>query len=248
MLINLRNALMAGKRTPTAKDYVQSGLVAMWDGIENVGWGTHDGSATTWKDLSGNNYDLTLTSRGATFGLSGLVCPDSVSSTASAANGNFNIATSLQTLEFCCSYIRGTKNIYQNKDWCYAASFGTTHGWTIAFKGGTGNDSGVGLTGHQVGRMDVAFVDERFTVSATTSSKGAGALQPSALFYRGVSQNIGGAINIQGSPANVTHIGGVNTNYPFVGTIYSVRAYSRALTASEIAANYAIDKERFGLT
>lgn len=23
----------------TAKDYVQDGLVAMWDGIENAGWG-----------------------------------------------------------------------------------------------------------------------------------------------------------------------------------------------------------------
>ena len=49
MLINLRNALMAGKRTPTAKDYVQDGLLALWDGIENAGWGTHDVNATTWK-------------------------------------------------------------------------------------------------------------------------------------------------------------------------------------------------------
>lgn len=58
MLINLRNALMAGKRTPTAKDYVQSGLVAMWDGIENAGWGVHDPNAATWKDLI-NNIPIT---------------------------------------------------------------------------------------------------------------------------------------------------------------------------------------------
>lgn len=35
----------------TAKDYVQDGLVAMWDGIENAGWGVHDSNATVWKDL-----------------------------------------------------------------------------------------------------------------------------------------------------------------------------------------------------
>ena len=59
MLINLRNALMAGKRTPTARDYVQDGLVAMWDGIENAGWGVHDAAATTWKDLVGT-VDIAL--------------------------------------------------------------------------------------------------------------------------------------------------------------------------------------------
>ena len=35
---------------PTAKDYVQDGLIAMWDGVENAGWGVHDPNATVWKD------------------------------------------------------------------------------------------------------------------------------------------------------------------------------------------------------
>lgn len=39
---------------PTAADYVQDGLIAMWDGIENAGWGIHDQNATFWKDLIGN--------------------------------------------------------------------------------------------------------------------------------------------------------------------------------------------------
>jgi hypothetical protein len=29
--------------------------------------------------------------------------------------------------------------------------------------------------------------------------------------------------------------------------VFSMRAYSRVLTAAEVAANYAVDKERFGL-
>ena len=32
-----------------------------------------------------------------------------------------------------------------------------------------------------------------------------------------------------------------------VGNIYAIRLYSRALTAAEIAANYAVDKARFNL-
>lgn len=38
----------------TAKSYIQDGLIAMWDGIENAGWGVHDPNATVWKDLVGS--------------------------------------------------------------------------------------------------------------------------------------------------------------------------------------------------
>ena len=38
--------------------YVQSGLIAHWDAIDNVGTGVHDASATTWKDLTGLHTDM----------------------------------------------------------------------------------------------------------------------------------------------------------------------------------------------
>ena len=63
---------IGGKKAPTAKSYVQDGLIAMWDGIENAGVGVHDASATTWKDLSGNNNDLVL-QNGAHFDVNSLV-------------------------------------------------------------------------------------------------------------------------------------------------------------------------------
>lgn len=37
---------------PSASEYVQDGLVAMWDGIENVGLENHDFYATEWIDLA----------------------------------------------------------------------------------------------------------------------------------------------------------------------------------------------------
>ena len=43
----------------SAARYVQDGLLACWDGVENAGTGVHDPSTTVWKDLSGN-YAFTL--------------------------------------------------------------------------------------------------------------------------------------------------------------------------------------------
>ena len=55
MMLGARTGAWAksGGGVPTAKDYVQNGLVAMWDGIENARWGVHDASATEWKSLIG---------------------------------------------------------------------------------------------------------------------------------------------------------------------------------------------------
>ena len=56
MMLGARTAAWAksGGGAPTARDYVQDGLIAMWDGIENAGWGVHDQNATVWKDLIGD--------------------------------------------------------------------------------------------------------------------------------------------------------------------------------------------------
>lgn len=38
---------------PTAADYIQDGLIAIWDGIENAGWGVNDKSVNYWEELVG---------------------------------------------------------------------------------------------------------------------------------------------------------------------------------------------------
>ena len=42
----------------TASQYVQDGLVAQWDGIENAGAGLHDDKTNVWTDLTGNGWNL----------------------------------------------------------------------------------------------------------------------------------------------------------------------------------------------
>lgn len=56
----VHNKYAQGGKVPTAADYVQEGLVAMWDGIENVGYGQHDDAATSWKDLTDGGADWLL--------------------------------------------------------------------------------------------------------------------------------------------------------------------------------------------
>ena len=38
------------------QNYVQDGLVTHFDAIDNEGTGTHNPSATTWRDLKGSAY------------------------------------------------------------------------------------------------------------------------------------------------------------------------------------------------
>lgn len=37
----------------SARNYVQDGLIGLYDAIENAGWDTHDANATAWKNLAG---------------------------------------------------------------------------------------------------------------------------------------------------------------------------------------------------
>ena len=53
---------------PASTAYSQSGVVAQFDGIENVGRGSHDATSRLWKDLSGNGWDFTLCNTRASFG------------------------------------------------------------------------------------------------------------------------------------------------------------------------------------
>ena len=50
---------VAHATTYTSASYVQDGLIAQWDGIDNAGTGVHDPTTNVWKDLKGHN-DLTI--------------------------------------------------------------------------------------------------------------------------------------------------------------------------------------------
>ena len=273
MLINLRNALMAGKRTPTAKDYVQDGLVAMWDGIENAGWGTHADTLPVKYGMSnlcnlvsptigvdGVDYDFGLNVSGMTVEPDGL----SWSDTSAWAAWGYSFNTSQIPVNASKSYISG------------------------AFP--TNADTGQELTLEIVARLDtegapvqtiiVAGFNER-AIYASYNANGNGLIRWNrnggnqyepfqSPFASGRAQTISlvqspngtNTVYVDGSPVLVrTGVSGyfLNNMFTFLrvndvrhpwspsGKFHNMRVSNRALTAAEIAANYAIDKARFNL-
>lgn len=223
MLINLRNALMAGKRTPTAKDYVQSGLVAMWDGIENAGWGTHNASATVWKDLSGNGYDFAVPSSGASFEDT---CLD-LSGTSVSAN-----LPEVSRMEFTIECVAKSIGDYGAWVWMKNPSWvgGALVGWQ--------SQGLCYFPWYKIGRAG----DQDFATVSVTWNAATQVMYKNATSIATSSRSI--------DPRNVLatiYIGEYDGRKKSTMGCYSVRLYSRALTAEEIARNYAIDKARFNL-
>lgn len=203
----------------SAKSYVQDGLVAMWDGIENAGWGVHDANATTWKDLIGN-LDFTITS-GATWGANSL---DKLTGTGGLASRSGS--TSYSTLEFVAYRAGGNIAVLSFGNAIYNVWCGETEFENGKTSGRTGRAVGfpVGETHH----VAFTFVDG---YNSTSYKDGVAVPDRNSSDY----YNFGFTI------------GGQTTGRYFNGSFYTIRLYSRSLTAEEIAHNYAIDKLRFNL-
>ena len=207
---------------PTARDYIQDGLVAMWDGIENAGWGVHDSTATVWKDLVGDN-DITIV--GGAFGNDALICNGT-----QYGGHNDNVVNAVQ--------IELVANTKQQKRRCWIASTGQS--LSSKYSGFVGwydrglcfglYDTARSLTfGTAISYSFAVNSNRTFENNALVATEsGKSDLTPQAA--RGICVVVGG-----------------QKNNPLKCDIYSFRLYSRALTAEEIQHNYKIDKERFNL-
>lgn len=217
----------------SARSYVNDGLIAMWDGIENAGWGTHDPNATVWKDLVGG---ISLTNEGAT------VLPDGFDvSTGVLAKGGtapFPVGESNgsnKSLEIVTSSLKGlevtvispaddasmgfAKRAYHNSfyPYCFASSRNSYC---------DPNNSGLAYRHFSIAyttfNTGTAVIDGRSSYSLSSGSRRG---------YSGAKLCVGSVYGA--TPGNFT--------------VHVIRLYSRALSADEIAHNYAIDKERFNL-
>ena len=243
----------------TARDYVQSGLAAMWDGIENAGWGVHDATATTWKDLVGG-FDA--------------VKVGSPTWSDNAGNTIDVNSTFLATIPTQSTFINAAKSGFVTVEICLStsASWASRCPFSIEDSNGT---SSVYRFVQIFMQASKTYLPAPYNISATEFI-GAGPIldDPSGTIscsfgpngtriYATPSRN--GTIGTEVSapiglafifdPATLDQIG-VNNWYVRIGrthnnsmssAFHSIRIYSRALTADEIAANYAIDKERFNL-
>lgn len=250
-------------RRLSADSYVKDGLVCLWDGIENVGYGVHDGAATGWVDLVGG---LTIPlCRDAFFtdnSLQILVSDD----WASASNpvGNY------------CSVVSNTEVPQDLKD-AFATTESTTveSVWRIANKE-VNPHANLAKTGAVLDPTESPFTSMGYLRYGTPhyitfNELGHTDYVPredeivaqSAVFVNN-GESVGyidGAQKVErtGEKYNarifssiyrpfVINCGSYYKKQNFRHTIvHSIRLYNRALTQSEVAANYAIDAARFGI-
>lgn len=249
MMLGARTAAWA-KSGYTAHDYVQDGLIAMWDGIENAGWGQHDPSATVWKDLVGG-FDITLEDgcyvwRGdqieSTIGTAGQYAGVVSIPRLGYGNGAFhiesaNVPVNVSTMTTYTNGIGGTDEFW---------STGTACEYTYN-PNGTKMTTNVGCQWQNSWGRSIKFkISITETVVDSLSFKNPG--EPSAFGRNGVvtTPAIDGYVGqtYTGNPGGMMRV--LKSTYSRYG-LKCLRVYGRQLSGEEIAANYAIDKARFNL-
>ena len=229
----------------TARDYVQDGLVAMWDGIENAGWGMHDANATVWTDLVRPIYAYKIKTVSSDLWESDSLLTSSNHNVGGNYDGGWYFADVLpeseitpdnKTFEAVVTIPSVTQSGGALVTWCVATNgplyLSTAWGYLRFTGGGTGN---YGTDNNSLSIQEYVGTSWKGSLSIDTNV--------GILYNNGVQAR---------NPFSFSSYG--NAIYPFqIGNagqtikIHSVRVYSRALTASEIAANYAVDKLRFNL-
>lgn len=225
------SSLVAGKNTEMTETslkwtnpYITDGLVAMWDGEWNAGWGVHDENAIVWKDLTGNGHDWSMTDN-YSWG------ENHLNITGKCGIGNWIIPYQFSTSETVVSVSKDGVCILME-----AYTINSRPRQSIAMK-------------KQIGRVGINNYYHRGAVWADLTNKHSYSITATEAFQDGISQPATDWDWFGTGSTTQSLLGGeiVNTVYNFKGQCYNIRIYNRYLSNEEIAHNYAIDKERFGL-
>ena len=220
-----------------ASSYVQNGLVACWDGIENAGAGTHDADATVWKDIVGG-YEFALT--GVT------VDADRMTFAGNATSyGTLDAAGTTATFG---AAMNGTLEIV------YVSRNGNVNQILLQAPPGIGMSFGELISGntHLIVPFTTSGTTKQptyvFTSGTATNSVSlrceSGAAVAAIANGASLSRTVdGGYWSGTGTETFVGNRASKAAGFP--GSIYCIRLYSRQLTDWEIAYNNLVDQARF---
>ena len=225
-----------GEQLPASSDYVQDGLIVQWDGIDNAGTGVHDPNATTWKNLAGGGYDLTLTNS-ATWNTEGRALV--VNGVSAVADG---VAPEYKTIEVVCKRTSAGGRIMFNsglKTRFVLFDAVETVNQRAYFSGDTAdNQSTVTKYVYQpYCASEILFLAGRYDDNGIVTD-----------VFKDANQREDGARgNNWGVGTGITIGGRLNTANPYLwyGEVYAIRLYNRRLTKAELARNHRIDCKRF---
>ena len=250
MMLGARTAAWA-KSGSTAKDYVQDGLIAMWDGIENAGPGVHDPNATVWKDLVGG-YDIPLNEGCYAWKddqiESTLVTPGQCAGIVNIprldyAKGSFhvesiNVPVDVKKVNAALEGIGGSDEFWSTGTACEYISYENPYGFTTNVGSqyqppwGRSMRFNAPITGTCVDSLNF----KNPGAEPKTFGRNGSMITPHLIGYVGQTW--------VGNPKGIMRVlKSTNSIY----ALKCLRVYDRDLSPDEIAANYAIDKARFNL-
>ena len=236
MMIASRNGMVvSGGGGAWTNPYVTDGLIGLWDGEWNVAGGRHDGSATTWVDISGNNRDAVLS--GTYSWGSNYWHVESVSGHGLATWPAQNLGTD-QTIEFVIdpSATSGYGRIIAEAG--YVTSPIVPTGTSYLYMYGYGLDRGA-----EIGSIIPGFNNTYKHLHQIVHPSGG----PMYYYIDGVlawtitttSDSTGTTSGYFANRSDYTR--GIDADY------FTMRRYNLVLTCAELVANRNVDVERFGI-
>lgn len=229
--IKTKNAqLLYISNTSNDSEYVADGLILHYDGINNTGNG-HSDTATTWKDLSGNGKDGTLSGfndTGESGWQSSYLKFDGIDD---VVYKKMQVSGENQTIEITCQYYSGTYILRSDageRTYIYNDTF-TKGSPTPKYFYIKNLKGGIGTRTLKYYKENNKMYGEAYYNSVETN-------EIKVEFENG---NNGTYIAVGSFYFNPNQLSKIDT--------YSVRVYNRALTNAEVQHNYEIDKTRFNI-
>lgn len=225
-----RDLLYSGWQNP----YITDGLIAMWDGEWNAGGGVHDPNATVWKDLIGS-LDINIPSSAT--------IADKYLKMTSGSTSSANTFTIDTTSDYAVELVFAAGDSGEGGNWVrwrfgylLGASFATMYFSLGNYWGGNRvfNTPATFNMFNGTSSADGRVVTATFNIKQSESKFD--------IYYNGAKRYVDKSTDSTKSADKIEFITGSRAQYTFRANIYN-----RLLTADEIAANCAIDAERFTL-
>lgn len=221
----------------TTDDYIQDGLIAMYDGKNNTGLG-HDDTSKVWVDLSGNGHDGTI------------IGDINWNDDSLSFNGTTNAVNlgRIDLQDITMEIIVLDEGVNTDDDVTYVANY-ENGGYGLEKMG-----KKLAMTIFVNSKYQYLYLPNAFVANKKYSLSGSYSGNKLKLYELGILQNQSDLSGSLGMPQNDTVMmiganpGGTSPVSDFLkGKVYSVRIYNRALSEEEVKQNYTVDKVRFGL-
>ena len=226
-----------GTEDDDLEGYVTNGLLLLYDGINNTGNG-HSNTATTWKDLSGNGNDITLNN----------IKINEDNSLSAIDNTSYAVRDvtipASNTIEVVAQY--NTTDI----GYLYALEKDDSHYFYLWNYSGSGSTLSYRYVNN--GTWDVfdnitdetSILNKKIFISITFDAN----TNNANIYVDGQYHKTLNFPKPEAEPnTRLRLFNTINGGRPLIGgAIYSVRAYDRILTESEILQNYQQDMSKYG--